>query len=90
LRRKSEGSGDIEIKMKKSPDDYFDDNDVATQIILELSKLYEDEDEWLDILMICIAKIIFNIYHPHQHEEVVDNLCTALKVTLKHVKVYED
>jgi hypothetical protein len=76
--------------MKKSPDDYFDDNDVATQIILELSKLYEDEDEWLDILMICIAKIIFNIYHPNQHEEVVDNLCTALKVTLKHVKVYED
>lgn len=76
--------------MNKPPDDYYDDNEVAMQIIVELSKLYDTEDEWVEILIISIAKIIFNSYHTHQHEEVINNIAKVLRNTMRNVRIYEE
>lgn len=76
--------------MNKPPDDCFDDNDVAVQIIVELSHLHTDEERWIEILLVCIGKIIFHTYDTYQHEQVINNIAKALKSMMANIKIYEE
>lgn len=76
--------------MSKPPDDCFDDNEVATEIIVELSHIHTDEDRWLEILLVCIAKILFHTYESYHHEQAINNMAKTLKYMMNNIKIYEE
>ena len=72
--------------MNRSPDDFFEANQISVEIISQLSKIYENETEWLDILLMSIGKIIYHTYEDEHFDNIIDRLASNLKIALKRVK----